>query len=333
MKYIISTIIAILFAYCVQAQMIIQQQQQNVNINVPVIEKPVYIEKYRTVYVEKPRVAKQLKEPIVILGFLTVFPRDLGYYSSHPYDIISILNKQNTFGKNNWRLPTEDELRLMESYADEIGLGDDIYMASSHANGQLRLVSSGGNIESGEKFLKNNCAVKYNNLLWCHRNGIYGNRFLDGDLEKSERDVVLVQFNVPLGETHTQNDLNQTSIPHGWRLPTKQEFLNLLTNSELHVFLDMSRKTTGRLVLEGEIYDIKIPLEKADFRYEITGSVKYLVQGGVISLDFNIDLSDKDVQNLKQTGIIKRRGSELYNFTTFTSTPTIPAYVRLVRDL
>ena len=126
MKQLIITIIILLFTCNTQAQ-IINQNQQNININVPVIEKPIYIEKYRTVYIEKPRVAKQFAEPIVILGYLTVFPRDLGYYSSQPHDLISSLNRSKTFGKNNWRLPTEEELRLMESYADEIGLGDDIY--------------------------------------------------------------------------------------------------------------------------------------------------------------------------------------------------------------
>ena len=80
MKKLISIICFILIANMALAQNYnVNQNQQNININVPVIEKPVYIEKYRTVYVEKPRVAKQLSQPVVILGYLTVFPRDIGY--------------------------------------------------------------------------------------------------------------------------------------------------------------------------------------------------------------------------------------------------------------
>ena len=40
---------------------VIQQNQQNVNINLPIIEKPVYVERYRTVYINKPRVARRLE--------------------------------------------------------------------------------------------------------------------------------------------------------------------------------------------------------------------------------------------------------------------------------
>lgn len=46
---------------------VIQQNQQNVNINLPVIEKPVYVERYRTVYINKPRVARRLEEPVQLL--------------------------------------------------------------------------------------------------------------------------------------------------------------------------------------------------------------------------------------------------------------------------
>lgn len=46
------------------------QNQQVINVNVPAIEKKVYVEKYRTVYVEKPRVARKLDAPVKLLGFL-----------------------------------------------------------------------------------------------------------------------------------------------------------------------------------------------------------------------------------------------------------------------
>ena len=127
----------------------INQNQQNVNINfenLPVIEKPVYITKYRTVYVNKPqpkRVAKILEKPVLLLGYLWVFPYDLGEFKQNPTNVIDNINAQIPFDRSTWRVPTPDELAVMEANADKVGLGDGIYMATSHKNGILRLVSTG----------------------------------------------------------------------------------------------------------------------------------------------------------------------------------------------
>lgn len=122
----------------------VNQQSQQVNINVPVIEKPVYIERYRTVYVNKPRKAKKLSEPVLLLGYLWVYPEDLGSFKQVPTSVIKSVNAQRPYGRNNWRIPTPDELAVMEANADVIGLGDDIYLATDHRNGTLRLVAIEG---------------------------------------------------------------------------------------------------------------------------------------------------------------------------------------------
>jgi hypothetical protein len=57
----------------------VQQNQQNVNINLPVIEKTVYVDRYRTVYVDRPqpkRVAKKTSCTHTIIGvFVGIYRR------------------------------------------------------------------------------------------------------------------------------------------------------------------------------------------------------------------------------------------------------------------
>ena len=57
------------------------------------------------------------------------------------------MNAKGACGRNDWRIPTSAELTLMEKNADKIGLGDGIYMATSHKNGVLRPVSTGLSIQ------------------------------------------------------------------------------------------------------------------------------------------------------------------------------------------
>ena len=147
---------------CVSLSIVSRAQNNNVNNNSnmvviqnqPVIEKQVYIERYRTVYVDRPqpkRVARRLSAPICLLDYLWVYPEDLGTYESGPTSIITQINRQGRYGRNDWRVPTPEELRLMENYADKCGLGDDIYLATDHRNGVLRLVSTGKSVAQQQK--------------------------------------------------------------------------------------------------------------------------------------------------------------------------------------
>ena len=187
---------------------IIQQSQQNVSINVPVIEKKVYIERYHPVYIEKPRQARKLEKPETLLGYLCVFPEDIGCYSSHPTEIINNINQRNLYGRNTWRIPTHDELMLMVANADLLGMSDEIYMATTHANGNLRLVSTEAtkNPEDG---------LQIGTLMWNAKN--FGARQIDnmGALVKNSeiKDLVSIQ-------------------PLGWRIPTIVEFKQLLMNMQ-----------------------------------------------------------------------------------------------------
>lgn len=68
--------------------------------------------------------------PIELYGYLTVFPKDLGMFTSNPKSFIDMINRQAQFGYNNWRLPDQDELALMMSNRIELGLKGSVKYAT-----------------------------------------------------------------------------------------------------------------------------------------------------------------------------------------------------------
>lgn len=91
----------------------------------------------------KPKPAAQRTTPFVILGYLKVFPNDLGKFDSEPNTIIRQINSQEQHGYNTWRLPTNEELSLM--VANSVVSASDSYMTSdSRRSGLVRLVTDKG---------------------------------------------------------------------------------------------------------------------------------------------------------------------------------------------
>ena len=230
-------------------QNINQNVNQNINQNTivinnqPVIEKKEYIIKYRPIYIEKPqprRYPRKLPAPICLQGFLWVYPEDLGTYTSGPNDIISQINRQGLHGRNNWRVPNANELQLMENYADKCGLGDGIYLSTSHRNGILRLVSTGMSIREQqdqavaertrqaieEEFRAEQRAAAHrasinqqNSLVACGK-GVWANGLLWASTNEGSNnpyDQGIAYRNV----TYREN----------WRLPTESEIRTLLRQS------------------------------------------------------------------------------------------------------
>ncbi len=180
------------------------QNQQIINVNVPTIEKKVYVDRYRTVYVDKPRKAHKLSAPVQLLGYLWVYPEDIGDFSSVPIEVLLNINKNRPYGRDNWRMPTPDELSILENNADQIGLGDGIYLATDHRNGILRLVATDIDYSN---------AVRIGNTYWAKCN-----------------------FGTAI-ETETGRPLSyQEAVdkaPQGYRLPTEEEALNLIYSGEV----------------------------------------------------------------------------------------------------
>ena len=86
-----------------------------------------------------------------ILGYLKVYPEDLGTFNGAPTSVIAAVNRQKLNGYGDWRLPTNEELSLMMTQKDILGIGNvENYMstenASSGRNRIVRLVTTGKNI-------------------------------------------------------------------------------------------------------------------------------------------------------------------------------------------
>jgi len=62
------------------------------------------------------------KGVVTLYGYLYVYPEDLGKFSTVPQAIITAINKNNTHGFNDWRLPTEEEKALLNSNKAKLGM-------------------------------------------------------------------------------------------------------------------------------------------------------------------------------------------------------------------
>ncbi len=88
---------------------------------------------------------------VTLLGFLHVYPGELGEFPSMPSTVIAQLNQQGMHGYNDWRVPTAEELALMKANAAQIGLGAGNYMTSDGTrSGIVRLVTTGQTVAAKE---------------------------------------------------------------------------------------------------------------------------------------------------------------------------------------
>ena len=86
----------------------------------------------------KKLVASNDRGVVKLLGYLYVFPEDLGSFADTgyhdktiPWDMIATLNQNNTYGHNNWRLPTKAEMMLLIENVNKLNLiGRDYYFDS-----------------------------------------------------------------------------------------------------------------------------------------------------------------------------------------------------------
>ncbi len=83
-----------------------------------------------------------------ILGYLQVYPEDLGSFNGAPTSVIAAINRQKLNDYSDWRLPTNEELSLMATAKSQLGIGSiSGYMSqeNAHSGGAktVRLVRSG----------------------------------------------------------------------------------------------------------------------------------------------------------------------------------------------
>lgn len=83
--------------------------------------------------------AQGTTEPIVIMGYLKVYPQVLGEFDSEPKNVISRINESNQYGYGTWRLPTEEELTLIRG--QKVIYDNKDYMSQSRSFGTVILVT------------------------------------------------------------------------------------------------------------------------------------------------------------------------------------------------
>lgn len=223
------------------------------------IDRPTYVNKYRIkgAFLTKPlpkRTARNLSTPICINGYLWVYPIDLGYFTSHPNEVISQINQQNKYGRDNWRIPTSEELMTMEDNASTIGLGDDVYMCTAHSNGVLRLVAKGETKKAQrEAIISSGKGKQVGNVIW--RTEVYR--------DKGE-------------DIFKPSAASSLSFPKGWRLPKINEIDALLR------FNNNDVGKTWSFLKEITSYNMKVN----DYYYSRTGgSPCYANKGFIIYRD------------------------------------------------
>lgn len=77
-----------------------------------------------------------------ILGYLQIYPEDLGSFNGEPTSVIAAVNRQRLYDFGDWRLPTNEELSLMATAKDKLGMGSvSGYMDKENANsGGMKIV-------------------------------------------------------------------------------------------------------------------------------------------------------------------------------------------------
>lgn len=80
----------------------------------------LFVYTYQAQGQEIREIKEEVESPtICLLGYLYVFPEDLGWFDHFPADVIISINKVGTYGRKNWRLPTWTELQLLYNNKDK----------------------------------------------------------------------------------------------------------------------------------------------------------------------------------------------------------------------
>ena len=70
-----------------------------------------------------------------IMGYLQVYPEDLGTFNGEPTSVIAAVNRQKLYDYGDWRLPTNEELSLMATVQTTLGIGTiSNYMCKENAD-------------------------------------------------------------------------------------------------------------------------------------------------------------------------------------------------------
>ncbi len=201
----------------------------------------------------------QVNKPVLLYDYLMVFPNDLGMFRTSPTSIIANINSNNTYGRNNWRLPTREELSIIRNSATIIpGYQNIRYMTSDgyityDTPVAVRLVS----IVSVEE--KEECRLNEMLKKGLGRDGIY--KVGDYYNQKGKEGIVFYVSNggkngLIINLKHRVCDRwGATSYcsqqGNGWRLPTLEEGQMIAKVSRL---IDSGLESVGANKLDESCY-------------------------------------------------------------------------------
>ena len=163
-----------------------------------------------------------------LLGYLRVFPDDLGYFYEYPSSVIDAINRNRTYGISGWRLPTSEELSVLHSYGLQIGIRErgnywfsdngiyrkgTIYSDASF----IRLVSTTDNVSSERREINRSVeGIEIGGVIWATRNvGNFGTFVANPE----DNGSFYYGFEDP--------------CPAGWRRPRRTEFENLVRSGSV----------------------------------------------------------------------------------------------------
>ena len=101
--------------------------------------KASVLPKNMTTKITEDNSKRERTDVVVLEGFLKLYPEDLGEFSSEPSWLIKLINQQERYGYNSWRLPTQEELDLIRSNGY---LSGNKYMTKEDPSGVLMLVTT-----------------------------------------------------------------------------------------------------------------------------------------------------------------------------------------------
>ena len=103
-----------------------------------------------------PAPEKQKEHIVILYNYLRVYPEDLGTFSSYPHNIVKAINDDISYGYSTWRLPTEEELSLINNNREKVqGMSSSGYMTIDGSNsGRVRLVTNRETQEERNKIVE-----------------------------------------------------------------------------------------------------------------------------------------------------------------------------------
>ncbi len=208
------------------------QQQAYQQSNQQSLNPPSYIRKRNSVE--------------TILGYLKVFPNELGTFTNEPTSIIQQINNQHMHDYNTWRIPTAEELALLRANGY---LGDAVYMSDQtvSSKGIVLLVTDDNETYSqkeakSQEEEKTKARAREIALSGKGDNGVYkiGYYYDDGikkgvvfEVSNGGKNGMIISANRAPGQKNWSDAKSWcSSLGGGWRLPTKEELLVICRNKD-----------------------------------------------------------------------------------------------------